>query len=164
MRILQFLLAAAILCGLATAQGTNDQNKSSVPKEAPVLDLNALDRSVEPCNDFYQFACGGWRESNPIPPHHAARGRFNELAERNRAFLREILENASKATNRTPEEQKIGDYYAGCIDEDAINKKGIAVLKPEFDRIDAAKTKNDLTPLIAYLHSRGIGVLFGFGS
>jgi predicted metalloendopeptidase len=164
MRILQFLLAAAILCGLATAQGTNDQNKSSVPKQAPVLDINALDKSVEPCNDFYQFACGGWLKNNPIPPDQAAWGRFNELAERNRAFLREILENASKATNRTPEEQKIGDYYASCIDEDDINTKGLAVLRPVFDRIDAAKTKNDLTALIAYLHSRGIGVLFGFGS
>jgi predicted metalloendopeptidase len=164
MRIFQFLLVAAILCGLATAQGANDQNKSSIPKEAPVLDLNALDKSVEPCNDFYQFACGGWLKNNPIPPDQAAWGRFNELAERNRAFLHEILENAAKAANRTPEEQKIGDYYASCLDEDDINKKGLAVLRPVFDRIDTAKTKNDLTPLIAYLHSRGIGVLFGFGS
>jgi endothelin-converting enzyme/putative endopeptidase len=114
--------------------------------------------------DFYQFSCGGWLKSNPIPPDQASWGRFNELAERNRAELRGILENAAKATNRDANEQKIGDYYASCMDEDAINHKGIAALKPEFDRVDAIKDKSELPALLAELHRQGIDVLFSFGS
>ena len=79
-------------------------------------------------------------------------------------MLRGILENAAKATNRTPNEQKIGDYYATCVDEEGINKKGIAVLKPEFDRIAALKDKSALPVLIAHLHGQGIDGLFGFYS
>ena len=79
-------------------------------------------------------------------------------------MLRGILEDAAKATKRTANEQKIGDYYATCMDEDSINKKGIAVLKPEFDRIAALKDKSALPALMAYLHGDGIPGLFGFYS
>src|SRR5215467_2868909 len=151
MRILRSVVMILLAAGITVAQGAGAGKAPEEPKQIPSFNPADLDRSADPCVDFYQFSCGGWLKNNPIPPDQAAWGRFNELAERNRAFLREILENAAKATKRTPEEQKIGDYYASCVDEDAINKKGIAALKPEFDRIDAAKTKNDLTPLIAYL-------------
>jgi endothelin-converting enzyme/putative endopeptidase len=133
-------------------------------KQVPSFDAAAMDKSADPCVDFYQFSCGGWLKSNPIPPDQASWGRFNELAERNRAELRGILENAAKATNRDANEQKIGDYYASCMDEDAINHKGIAALKPEFDRIDAIKDKSELPALLAELHRQGIDVLFSFGS
>lgn len=163
MQLIRLLTVALILCGVAAGQAA-DQNQSTVPKIVPSFDLSALDTSTDPCVNFYQYSCGGWLKNNPIPADQAAWGRFNELAERNRAFLRQILEDAAKATQRTPNEQKIGDYYGSCMDEDAINKKGIAVLKPEFDRIDSITSKNQLTPLIAYLHDRGIGVLFSFYS
>ncbi|HLK53637.1 MAG TPA: M13 family metallopeptidase N-terminal domain-containing protein, partial [Candidatus Angelobacter sp.] len=126
--------------------------------------LSALDKTADPCVDFYQFACGSWKKNNPIPSDQAIWSRFGELAERNRQVLRGILENASKATNRSPNEQKIGDYYATCIDEDAINKKGVAVLKPEFARIDAMKDKSELPALLAHLHSQGIDGVFNFSS
>jgi predicted metalloendopeptidase len=114
--------------------------------------------------DFYQFACGGWIKNNPIPADRPIWSRFGELAERNRTVLRSILEDAAKATKRTANEQKIGDYYSTCVDQDSINKKGIAVLKPEFDRIAALKDKSALPALMAHLHSQGINGLFGFYS
>ena len=126
--------------------------------------VTSLDKSADPCVDFYQFACGGWIKNNPIPADQPIWSRFGELAERNRTVLRGILENAAKATNRSANEQKIGDYYATCVDEDSINKKGIAVLKPEFDRIAGLKDKAGLPALLAHLHGEAIDGLFGFSS
>src|SRR5262249_11417208 len=135
------LLLAGFTATRAVAQGSNATNPT----------VSAIDKSADPCVDFYQFACGGWKKNNPIPADQGNWSRFGELAERNLVVLRGILENAGKATNRTANEQKIGDYYAACIDEDAINKKGIAVLKPEFDRINGLKDKAGLPALLAHL-------------
>ncbi|HMF92564.1 MAG TPA: M13 family metallopeptidase [Candidatus Angelobacter sp.] len=156
------LMATLLLAGMALAQGTGA--KEAAPKQIPSFDPTALDKAADPCVDFYQYACGGWKKGNPIPSDQASWGRFNELYERNRAFLRDILENAASASNRTPNQQKIGDYYASCIDEDAINKKGVAALKPAFDRINSIRDKSELTALIAHLHADGIDVLFNFDS
>lgn len=164
MRIFRFLIAILTLAGLATAQAAGPGKSQEEPKQIPAFDPASLDRSVDPCVDFYHFSCGGWLKNNPIPADQAVWGRFNELAEHNRLVLRDILENAAKATKRTPNEQKIGDYYASCMDEDAINKKGAAVLKPEFDRIDAVKGKADLPDLLAHLHLLQVNVLFNFSS
>src|SRR5437764_754178 len=163
MRLIRFALIALFLAGMACAQGTDTSKKAEEPKQIPSFDPAALDRNADPCIDFYQFSCGGWVKNNPVPSDQALWGRFNELAERNRAILREILETDAKPGPRSPNDQKIGDYYATCMDEDAINKKG-AVLKPYFGRIDAIKSKSQLPGVIAYLHSQGIDVLFGFGS
>ncbi|HLY92194.1 MAG TPA: M13 family metallopeptidase [Candidatus Angelobacter sp.] len=157
MRILRFaaftlLLILAFIPALAQ---DNNASHSVVP---------ALDKSADPCVDFYQFACGGWMKNNPIPSDQAIWSRFGELAESNREKLRGILENAAKATKRDANEQKIGDYYASCTDEAAIEKRGTAGLKPEFDRINAVKDKSALPDLIARLHSQGINALFNFGS
>jgi putative endopeptidase len=164
MRMFQLFMAAIVLTGIAAAQGATDQKQGSVPKEVPSFDVNALDKSADPCVDFYQYSCGGWLKNNPIPSDQAAWGRFNELAERNRVFLRQILDDAAQAKQRTPNEQKIGDYFATCLDEDAINKKGVAVLKPYIDRINSIKDKSELTALIATLHRQGVNALFSFGS
>jgi putative endopeptidase len=126
--------------------------------------VTSMDKSADPCVDFYQFACGGWIKNNPIPPDQSIWSRFGELAERNREELRGILENAAKAPNRDANEQKIGDYYSTCMDEAAIEKKGAAVLKPEFDHINGLQDKAALPALMAYLHGQGINALFDFGS
>src|SRR5436309_3452217 len=160
-RFMRFMAVALLLSGLAAAQGAGTTEE---PKQVPSFDPAALDKSADPCADFYQFSCGGWIRNNAIPADQSTWGRFNELAERNRAILHGILENAASAAKRTPNEQKIGDYYASCMDEAAINQKGIAVLKLEFDRINAIKSKAELINEIAHLHGMGVGVLFGFGS
>src|SRR5215470_10472447 len=163
MHMFRLLTVTLLLTGMAAAQAAGDK-KEAEPKQIPSLDVSGLDKSEDPCVDFYQYACGGWMKNNPIPADQASWGRFNELAERNRMFMREILENAAKATNRTPNEQKIGDYYASCMDEAAINKKGVAAIQPVLDHLDAINDKSQLTIAIAHLHRYGIGVLFGFGS
>ena len=127
-------LALTILALLPLAAQT------STLTDIPGFDSTALDRAVSPCQNFYQYACGGWRARNPIPPDQARWGRFDELVEHNREVLRDILEKATAAApDRTPDEQKIGDYYAACMDEAAIARKGVAVLQPELDRIASAR-------------------------
>src|SRR5437764_9336153 len=160
MRLIRFALIALFVAGMACAQGTDTSKKAEEPKQVPSFDPAALDKSADPCVDFYQFSCGGWVKNNPIPADQPIWGRFNELAERNRAILRGILEKAAASAKRTPTEQKIGDYYASCMDEAAINQKGIAVLKLEFDRINAVKSKAELINEIAHLHGIGISALF----
>jgi endothelin-converting enzyme/putative endopeptidase len=129
------------------------------------FDVNALDRSADPCVDFYQYACGGWMAGNPIPSDRAIWGRFNELEERNQKILREILEKVSaNDPNRSESDRKLGDYYAACMDEAGIDAKGLAPLQPDLDRIAALKDKGELAGVIVRLHQIGAGALFGFSS
>ena len=104
---------------------------------SPSLDLTDLDRTADPCVDFYQYICGGWMKNNPIPADQASWGVYAKLENDNRQYLWGILEEDAKAAHRTPAQQKIGDYYAACMNTDAINARGLAPLQPELDRIAA---------------------------
>jgi endothelin-converting enzyme/putative endopeptidase len=151
MRLLLLALAGAALLGAQTM--------------SPGFDLGAIDRSTNPCDDFYQFSCGTWLKKNPIPPDQASWGRFSELIERNQTILRQILEQAGSATSgRDADTQKIGDYYASCMDEKTIEAKGLAPLQPELDRIAHISGPVDLAAEIARLQKMGVDVLFDFSS
>src|SRR4029079_12665129 len=119
------------------------------------------------CVDFYQFSCGGWMKNNPIPSDQASWDVYDKLAQENQRFLWGILyELAKKKQGRTPTQQKIGDYFAACMDEEAVEKRGAHPLKAYFDVIDGMKSKADLAAALARLHlaTGDSGLAFGLGS
>ena len=133
----------------------------------PSLDIPSMDRTADPCNDFYQYVCGGWVKNNPIPPDQAAWSVYGKLGDENSRFLWGILEEAAKPdANRTAVQQKIGDYFESCMDEQRVEQLGATPLKPLLDSVDALKTKQKLAGFLAGEHLRNYssGWLFGFGS
>ena len=135
------------------------------PKPASGLDAAAMNKAVEPCVDFYQYACGNWIAQNPLPSDRARWGRFTELSNHNENVLLDILQGASVVTaRRSALDTKIGDAFAACMDTATINKRGLAPIKPELDRIRAMDNMPDMVAELVRLHSVGIPVLFTFGA
>jgi endothelin-converting enzyme/putative endopeptidase len=138
---------------------------SAMAQSGPGSLTSNMDMTANPCIDFYQYACGTWMANNPIPPDQSRWGTFDQLADRNREVLRGILEKASvNDPKRSAVEQKIGDFYASCMDEPAIDKLGTKPLDPELKRIDAIQSKDDLLAELARLQLLGAGVFFRFTS
>jgi len=155
MRRILLLLCLLATTGIALGQSGSDATS------APKFDLNNLDRQVDPCVDFYQFACGTWMTKNPIPADQSRWGQFNALAENNMIVLRDILEkDANPNAKRNAIQQKVGDLYASCMDEDTVNKLGAKPIEPLLKHIDEAKTPKDIINEVAYLQNQGIRVLF----
>src|SRR5437667_407892 len=157
------LIVVALLSTVIRAQ--NPQNS------LPVLNVNSMDKSIDPCVDFFEYSCGGWIKKNPIPPDQTSWSVYSKLEDDNKLILRDILERAAKAnTSRGATNQKIGDYYAACMDESAIEKAGVAPLRPELERIENLKSKAELASLVVSMqpakenYLRQETVLFDFGS
>lgn len=144
----------------------DDKPVTSLPY-TPSLDLPSMDKSADPCVDFYQYTCGGWMKNNPIPADQASWSVYGKLTVDNQRFLWGILDElAKKTTGRTATQQKIGDYFSACMNEPEAEKLGAAPLKPALDEIAALKTKKDLAALLGreHLSNATQGLLFGFGS
>ena len=173
---LHLSLAIACMIVVACAGGPSRKTLTSSPTGekpldalpySPSLDLANMDPTADPCTDFYQYVCGGWMKSNPIPSDQSAWSVYGKLYNDNQRFLWGILADlAANKAGRTAAQQKIGDYFAACMDESAIEKLGAKPIAPEFAAIDAIKAKKQLAPLIAgeHLKSGDGGILFGFSS
>jgi putative endopeptidase len=132
---------------------------------APKFDIANIDKTIDPCVDFYQYACGNWMKNNPIPSDQSEWVSFNEVYEHNLIVLRQVLEKAAANTpGRTPVQQKIGDFYASCMDESTVNKAGFTPLKPELDRIAAIKDKTQMMEVMSHEQLIGPNPLMGFGA
>jgi endothelin-converting enzyme/putative endopeptidase len=141
---------------------------------ASLLTLSAGAQVAPACSDFHAYACEKWEAAHPLTPLKSATGLGGEITDRNRAILGDILESAAKpSAHRTAMEQKIGDYYASCMDEAAIERRGLATIRPELARIAAMKSKAALPRVLGHLHritgnlvqgATAGSPVFGFGS
>src|SRR5215813_1031392 len=157
-------LAFALVKTLPAQQPASPAGEPTLPY-SPSLDLTSMDKSADPCVDFYQYSCGGWQKKNPIPPDQTSWGVYGRLYQDNLGFLRGILEEAAKAKQRDTVTQKIGDYYSACMDEAAVNRRGVQAVKPELDAIASLKSARDLAPLVARLQlEQGGTTMFGSSS
>jgi putative endopeptidase len=148
-RLLAVVLIVVFLCG-----GLLAQSSASMPK-LEHFDPDMVDHKLDPCSDFFEYSCSKWMKANPIPADQASWGTFNSLALWNLAAVRETLEAAAKTSaNRTAVQQKVGDYFASCMDEDGVNRAGLTPLKPMLERIEKLSDKSQLPELIAYIHQR----------
>jgi putative endopeptidase len=161
------IACALLFCGgVALGQSaTNPSNRAPVEAKAPrSFDLSAIDKSVDPCVDFYQYACGNWRKDNPIPADQVRWGRFNELGERDRYLLYLDLKKAADDP-QTSLQRKYGDFYSACMNSNLAGQLGKKPVKPVLDEIAGLKDKHDLAALVATLAiDNGTHTFFAFGS
>jgi putative endopeptidase len=164
------LVAAALVAGTGSTavaqQGkvAADNKPTEVYLPIPGFDASSVDKTVDPCNDFYKFACGKFAANHPIPADQPGVDQFYALYNVNTQSLNGILNKAAAGgAGRSPDEQKIGDYYKACMDTDGINAKGLAPIEPLLKEIDALQNMGDSPELIGKLQRIGVNVFFGYG-
>jgi endothelin-converting enzyme/putative endopeptidase len=134
------------------------------PERLPGLDTAFIDKNADPCTNFFQYACGNFSKLHPIPADRSGFGSMSLLYDNNESILHSILEKAAAGgSSRTANEQKIGDYYASCMDVAAINREGLKGLQADLDRIAALKSKDQLGALLAHFQLTNVNAFIGFG-
>jgi putative endopeptidase len=158
-----FLLCLAFLLGWVGSGSA--QNDASTPvKLLPGLDKSLIDAAADPCVDFAAYACGNFSKLHPIPPDKSVYGSGAIVFDYTQQVLHELLDKAAvDDAKRTANEQKIGDFYATCMDANAVHEAGLKPLQPEFDRIAALKDKSQLTELLAHFQLVNVNAFFSFG-
>src|SRR5262245_30924075 len=124
------------------------------------LEPASMDRTADPCVDFYQFACGGWLQSNQIPADRARWARFSEIDEKNKTAIKELLEEDAKGAASDPAAKKLGDYYASCMDTQGIEKAGLASIKPLLDKAQGVKDAKTWFAAMTALQKAGVEVVW----
>jgi putative endopeptidase len=160
-------IAAALACVAAVACTARAQTGSPAgqkPAELSGLDPAFIDKTADPCTDFFQYACGNFSKLHPIPADRSSFGTLNMLYDENQDILHSILDKAeADDATRTPNEQKIGDYYASCMNTSEIDAAGLKGLQPDFRKIDALTSKSQLTPLLAHFQLTNVNALLAYG-
>jgi endothelin-converting enzyme/putative endopeptidase len=162
--VLSLTLASAVFAQNANP-ASSDAGTAQTYSLIPALDKTVMDTAADPCVDFYQYACGNWSKLHPIPSDSPVSDEFYNLEQYNRQVLHGILEKAAADDlSRDANTRKIGDYYASCVDDAAIQQKGLAPLKPELDRIEALTSKDQLPELLAHYQLINVNAFLGYGS
>jgi len=162
-------LSLALSSALCLGQSSAPQADAGLaPKAEPAkpisFDLTAIDKTADPCTDFYQYACGNWKKDNPIPPDQTRWGRFNQLAERNNYLLYQDLKAAADAP-KTPLQKKYGDFFAACMNVDLADRLGAKPIEPALRAIAAWDDRKTLATLLGTMEKNyAIGFFFNFGS
>jgi endothelin-converting enzyme/putative endopeptidase len=155
---------SGIVCEAQTVAPLKDTPLQAIPYE-PSLDPASMDKTADPCVDFYQYSCGGWMKNNPIPTDRARWDVYSKLDQDNERVLWGISLADADATDRTPVQQKVGDYFAACIDVAAVNAAGMKPIEKDMAAIEAIAKKDEITGYVAKAHLDGQGnVLFRAGS
>ncbi len=154
------LALAAPLCLAQTLATPADSGPGVAPKKPVIFDLTGIDKSADPCTNFYQYACGNWMKNNPIPSDQARWSRFNELSERNN-YLRNIELKAAADAPKSALQRQYGDYFAACMNTAEVDKLGVRALEPELEAIASLSSSKDLAAFNARQTKRGGGGFFG---
>jgi putative endopeptidase len=158
------VLSGGICLGQSFIAADAPSGPTSVPKTPVSFDLSAIDKTVDPCTDFYEFACGNWKKDNPIPADQTRWGRFNELAEHNNYLLYNDLKAAADAP-KTPLQKKYGDYFAACMNEDLANKLGAKPIEPALKHIGEWDDRKTLATLLSQMNEKySLQFFFDFSS
>jgi putative endopeptidase len=145
----------AVCLAFAPALSCLSQSAQTKPVVSPPqsIDVTLVDSSISPCDNFYQYTCSKLKSQNPIPPDQAAWGAFEKLREWNRTVLRQILEtNESMGVARTPNEQKIGDFYAACMEQASSQANNLPAIEPLLSQIESMHSKGDIPMILATIH------------